>query len=191
MHDTRFGGGTRGGPKEQPTEKTLPSGDRTVGLAQRILNRLIFDDFAIKHSLTGSRAAALYGARPDDFCLANWSSSHGDDEPEVRVPNPTPKRTIYTEAMEVFHRAADLIGLDRRVRLELEEPDYEHIFYVTVKLHSGWSRSPPSRRKEFADLGDTQVPPGRARAAPRRQLRLQAARAARRRRADPATATCA
>jgi len=28
--------------------------------------------------------------------------------------------------MEVFHRAADLIGLDRRVRMELEEPDYEH-----------------------------------------------------------------
>ena len=44
--------------------------------------------------------------------------------------------TVYTEAMEVFHRAADLIGLDRRVRMELEEPDYEHIFYVTVKLHT-------------------------------------------------------
>ena len=44
--------------------------------------------------------------------------------------------TVYTEAMEVFHRAADLIGLDRRVRMELEEPDYEHIFYVTVKLCS-------------------------------------------------------
>src|SRR3989442_3179785 len=44
------------------------------------------------------------------------------------------KSTIYTEAMEVFHRAADLIGLDRRVRMELEEPDYEHIFYVTGKL---------------------------------------------------------
>src|SRR5437870_10272861 len=36
--------------------------------------------------------------------------------------------------MEVFHRAADLIGLDRRVRMELEEPDYEHSYYGTVKL---------------------------------------------------------
>jgi glutamate dehydrogenase (NAD(P)+) len=36
--------------------------------------------------------------------------------------------------MEVFHRAADLVGLDHQVRLELEEPDYEHIFYITVKL---------------------------------------------------------
>ncbi|MFX8801488.1 hypothetical protein ABTM62_19255, partial [Acinetobacter baumannii] len=46
------------------------------------------------------------------------------------------KSTIYTEALEVFHQAADLIGLDHRVRMELEEPDYEHIFYVTVMLHT-------------------------------------------------------
>lgn len=44
------------------------------------------------------------------------------------------RRTIYTDSMEVFHRAADLVGLDHRVRLEVEEPDYEHIFYVTVQL---------------------------------------------------------
>src|SRR5438067_5952660 len=53
-----------------------------------------------------------------------------------RVVTSEARSTIYTEAMEVFHRAADLIGLDRRVRMELEEPDYEHIFYVTVKLHT-------------------------------------------------------
>ena len=41
------------------------------------------------------------------------------------VATEPPRPTIYTEAMEVFHRAADLIGLDRRVRMELEEPDYE------------------------------------------------------------------
>jgi len=52
----------------------------------------------------------------------------------MRVMTERSKRTIYTDAMEIFHRAADLIGLDARVRLELEEPDYEHIFYVTVKL---------------------------------------------------------
>jgi glutamate dehydrogenase (NAD(P)+) len=44
------------------------------------------------------------------------------------------KRTIYTEAMERFHRAAEIIGMNPRVRLELEEPDFEHIFYVTIEL---------------------------------------------------------
>jgi glutamate dehydrogenase (NAD(P)+) len=43
-------------------------------------------------------------------------------------------KNIYLEAMEIFHAAADLIGLDRRIRLELEEPDYEHIFHVTADL---------------------------------------------------------
>jgi glutamate dehydrogenase (NAD(P)+) len=31
----------------------------------------------------------------------------------MRVPDPTPKRTLYTDAMEIFHRAADTIGLRR------------------------------------------------------------------------------
>lgn len=44
------------------------------------------------------------------------------------------ERTAFTDAMEVFEEAADLIGLNHRVRLELEEPDYEHMFYVTVDL---------------------------------------------------------
>lgn len=43
-------------------------------------------------------------------------------------------KNIYLEAMEIFHHAADLIHMDRRIRLELEEPDYEHIFYVTADL---------------------------------------------------------
>src|SRR5687768_5332203 len=50
-------------------------------------------------------------------------------------PDASPQKTsIYTAAMEVYHTAAELIGLDRRVRFELEEPDYEHIFYVTAQL---------------------------------------------------------
>ena len=44
------------------------------------------------------------------------------------------KVTAFTEAMEVFSKAADFVGLHPRVRLELEEPNYEHIFYVTVQL---------------------------------------------------------
>ena len=63
-----------------------------------------------------------------------------NEENFMRAPAPSPKRTIYTEAMEIFHRAADLIGLDKRVRLELEEPDYEHIFYVTIKLRDRLKR---------------------------------------------------
>src|SRR5437868_2823022 len=60
--------------------------------------------------------------------------------------------------MEVFHRAADLIGLDRRVRMELEEPDYEHIFYVTVKLHT--RLAPLSQGTDrFKDLPDSELLP--------------------------------
>lgn len=43
-------------------------------------------------------------------------------------------RTIYQEGMDVFDEAADLVDLDPRVRLELEQPDFEHIFYVTTTL---------------------------------------------------------
>lgn len=44
------------------------------------------------------------------------------------------KPTAYQEAMETFHRCADLVSLDPRVRLELEEPDFEHIFYLTIDV---------------------------------------------------------
>lgn len=44
------------------------------------------------------------------------------------------EKNVFDESMEVFHEAADLIGLAPRVRLELEQPDYEHIFYVTTRL---------------------------------------------------------
>jgi glutamate dehydrogenase (NAD(P)+) len=75
----------------------------------------------------------------------------------MRAPVPTPKRTLYTEAMEIFHRAADLMGLDRRVRLELEEPDYEHIFYVTTKLKDRLVPLPAEEAKEFTDLPVTSL----------------------------------
>lgn len=79
------------------------------------------------------------------------------EESFMRAPAPTPKRTVYTEAMEIFHRAADLIGLDKRVRLELEEPDYEHIFYLTVKLRDRLVPLPPEQAKQFSDLPMTTV----------------------------------
>jgi glutamate dehydrogenase (NAD(P)+) len=79
------------------------------------------------------------------------------EENFMRAPAPTPKRTVYTEAMEIFTRAADLIGLDKRVRLELEEPDYEHIFYVTAKLKDRLVPLPAEQAKDFSDLTVTQV----------------------------------
>src|SRR6478736_6285432 len=79
------------------------------------------------------------------------------EENFMRVPPPTPKKTVYTEAMEIFHRAADLIGLDKRVRLELEEPDYEHIFYVTIKLKDRLVPIPAEEAGKFSDLPVTQV----------------------------------
>src|SRR6266853_6659528 len=75
-----------------------------------------------------------------------------------RPPAETKRPTIYTEAMEVFHRAADLIGLDRRVRMELEEPDYEHSFCVTVKLHPRLTPLTHDADK-FKDLPDSELLP--------------------------------
>lgn len=65
------------------------------------------------------------------------------------------RRTIYTDAMEIFQRAADLSGLDHRIRLELEEPDYEHIFYVTVKLKDRLVPVPPADLNRYGDLPES------------------------------------
>jgi glutamate dehydrogenase (NAD(P)+) len=75
----------------------------------------------------------------------------------MRVPPPAPRRTVYTDAMEIFDRAADLIGLDRRVRLELEEPDYEHIFYVTASLKDRLVPLTPEQATAFSDLPVSQM----------------------------------
>ncbi len=79
------------------------------------------------------------------------------EETFMRAPAPSPKRTVYTDAMEIFHRAADLMDLDKRVRLELEEPDYEHIFYVTIKLKDRLVPLAAESSKAFATLAVTQV----------------------------------
>jgi len=61
------------------------------------------------------------------------------------------RKSIYDEAMETFHRAADLIGMNPRVRLELEEPDFEHIFYVTIETRD---RLVPLTAEEAAQVRD-------------------------------------
>ena len=78
----------------------------------------------------------------------------------MRVMAEKSRRTIYTDAMEIFHRAADLIGLDPRVRLELEEPDYEHIFYVTVKLRERLAPLPKEEHAKHRDLPESRVSEG-------------------------------
>lgn len=79
------------------------------------------------------------------------------EETFMRAPAPQPRKTVYTEAMEIFHRAADAMNLDSRVRLELEEPDYEHIFYVTTKLKDRLVPVSAEEAKSFADLDVTKV----------------------------------
>jgi glutamate dehydrogenase (NAD(P)+) len=66
-------------------------------------------------------------------------------------------KNIYLEAMEIFDRAADVMGLDRRVRLELEEPDYEHIFYVTTKLKDRLVPVSAEQARNYTDLSATKV----------------------------------
>ncbi len=80
------------------------------------------------------------------------------EENFMRAPAPSsPRKTIYTEAMEIFERAAEAMGLDRRVRLELEEPDYEHIFYVTTRLKDRLVPVTDAAARAFTDLQATKV----------------------------------
>jgi glutamate dehydrogenase (NAD(P)+) len=69
------------------------------------------------------------------------------------------RRTIYTDAMEVFHAAADLIGLAPRIRLELEEPDFEHIFHVTAELDDRLVPLPPEDQGPYRDLPSSEIAP--------------------------------
>src|SRR5688500_9809631 len=66
-------------------------------------------------------------------------------------------KNIYLEAMEIFHSAADLIGLDRRVRMELEEPDYEHIFYLTADIQDRLVQVPETEASNFDKLPTSEI----------------------------------
>jgi glutamate dehydrogenase (NAD(P)+) len=67
------------------------------------------------------------------------------------------KKSVYDEAMERFHHAADLIRMDPRVRLELGEPDFEHIFYVTVNTRDRLVPLSEEELPRFADLRPSDV----------------------------------
>ncbi len=70
---------------------------------------------------------------------------------EPTVPTRESSKNIFDESMEIFQEAADLIGLAPRIRLELEQPDYEHIFYVTTRLDD---RLVPVAESEAANAPD-------------------------------------
>lgn len=75
----------------------------------------------------------------------------------MRARNGEKKRTAFTEAMEVFEEAADFIGLNHRVRKELEEPNYEHIFYVTVALKDRLVPVPAGEAGRFKELPESRT----------------------------------
>ncbi len=64
----------------------------------------------------------------------------------------------YSEAMELFHHAADLVDLDARVRLELEEPDYEHTFHITTPLQDRLLPVSAARHDKYAALLPSRIP---------------------------------
>jgi glutamate dehydrogenase (NAD(P)+) len=70
------------------------------------------------------------------------------------------ENNVFGESMEVFHQAADLVGLAPRIRLELEQPDYEHIFYVTAHLEDRLVPLAPGEAAALPPL-ETSVIPGR------------------------------
>jgi glutamate dehydrogenase (NAD(P)+) len=67
------------------------------------------------------------------------------------------KQSFYEEAMEIFHRAADLIDMNGRVRLELEEPDFEHIFYVTIETRDRLVPLPQEEQASVSQLSPSDV----------------------------------
>ncbi len=69
-----------------------------------------------------------------------------------------PESTLFGESLQVFHRAADLIGLHPRIRLELEQPDYEHIFYVTTQVGDRLVPLEAAEVTNFADLPNSSLP---------------------------------
>ncbi len=64
--------------------------------------------------------------------------------------------------MATFERAADLIKLHPRVRMEIEEPDFEHIFYVTIETRDRLVPLDEEEIRPFADLPPSGVKAGDA-----------------------------
>ena len=72
------------------------------------------------------------------------------------------RKSVFDESMEAFYRAADLIRLHPRVRLELEEPDFEHIFYITIETRDRLVPLSPAEESQFRELPASSVQAGEA-----------------------------
>jgi glutamate dehydrogenase (NAD(P)+) len=79
-------------------------------------------------------------------------------QPALREVNQmSHRKTAFQESMDTFNRAADLIQLHPRVRLEIEEPDFEHIFYVTIDTRDRFVPLGPDEEERFKDLPASDV----------------------------------
>ncbi len=67
-------------------------------------------------------------------------------------------RPVAKVTREPFHHAADLVDLEPRVRLELEEPDYEHTFHLTTPLQDRLLPVPEARSDRYAGLLSSRIP---------------------------------
>jgi glutamate dehydrogenase (NAD(P)+) len=67
------------------------------------------------------------------------------------------RKSAFQESKETFDRAADLVRLHPRVRLEIEEPDFEHIFYVTIDTRDRLVPLGPEEEARHADLVPSDV----------------------------------
>jgi len=72
------------------------------------------------------------------------------------------KKSLYDEAMETFHRAAELIKMQPRVRMEIEEPDFEHVFHITAEIHDRLVPLSTEEQAQFKDLPPSDVKAGDA-----------------------------
>ena len=67
------------------------------------------------------------------------------------------KKSLYDEAMETFHRAAELIKMQPRIRMEIEEPDFEHVFHVTAEIRDRLHPLDAEEAKKYRDLPPSDV----------------------------------
>src|SRR5512145_1130151 len=67
------------------------------------------------------------------------------------------RKTAFQESMDTFERAANLVRLNPRVRMEIEEPDFEHIFYVTIETRDRLVPLEPEEEGRFGDLPASDV----------------------------------
>ena len=69
-----------------------------------------------------------------------------------------PSNSFFAQAMESFERAADLMQLHPRIRLELQEPDCEHAFYLTVDMEDRLLPLSEAEAQAFASLPVSSFP---------------------------------